>query len=69
MKTTGILLSALLTTAFMFMGKERNQDFYLAALATGWVFFRLTIGNDCPIVLLMDKFGAGGRSCPADHKK
>jgi len=48
MKTTGIIISALVTTAFMFLGKERNPDFYPAALFTGWVFFRLTVGGDAP---------------------
>jgi len=67
MKSLGIIISALLTTAFLFLGKERNSDFYLAALASGWAFFRLTVGSDCPIVWLMARLGAKGLSCPADR--
>jgi len=69
MKTAGIVLSALLTTVFMFLGKERASDFYLAAVFTGWVFFRLAVGSDCPIVWLMSKLGAKGLACPSDYKR
>ncbi|OGR67151.1 MAG: hypothetical protein A2081_04985 [Elusimicrobia bacterium GWC2_61_19] len=69
MKTFGIIVSALLTTAFMFLGKERDPDFYLAALAAGWVFFRLTVGSDCPIVWLMSKLGVKGLACPTAPRK
>ena len=69
MKTFGIIVSALLTAAFMFLGKERNPDFYLASLESGWVFFRLTVGSDCPIVWLMSKLGFKGLACPTNHNK
>ena len=69
MKTSGIIVSALATAAFMFLGKERNPDFYLAALATGWVFFRLAVGSDCPIVWLMSKLGVKGLACSSDPRK
>jgi hypothetical protein len=68
MKTFGIIISALLTTAFMFLGKEMNSDFYLAAVVTAWVFFRLTVGSDCPIVWAMSKLGVKGLACPTDSK-
>ncbi|HAT72319.1 MAG TPA: hypothetical protein DCS63_05840 [Elusimicrobia bacterium] len=69
MKTFGIIISALLTAAFMFLGKERNPNFYLAAMTTGWLFFRLTVGSDCPAVWLMSKLGVKGLACPSDYKK
>jgi hypothetical protein len=69
MKTAGIIVSALATTVFMFLGKERAPDFYLAAIVTGWVFFRLTVGSDCPIVWLMSKLGVKGLACPTDLNK
>ena len=69
MKTFWIVVAALATAAFLFLGKERDGDFYLAALASGWVFFRLTVGSDCPIVWLLGKLGAKGLSCPAELKK
>lgn len=69
MKNAGIVVSALLTTVFLFLGKERNPDFYLAALASGWVFFRLAVGSSCPIVWLMSKLGAKGLSCPSNLRK
>lgn len=69
MKTNGIILSALATTVLLFLGKERGQDYYyLAALATGWLFFRLTVGSDCPIVWLLGKLGVKGLACPADRE-
>lgn len=68
MKTAGIVISALLTTVFLFLGKERVSDFYLAAVVTGWVFFRLTVGSDCPIVWLMSKLGVKGLACPSEDK-
>jgi len=69
MKTAGIVISALLTTVFMFLGKELASDFYLAAVVTGWVFFRLTVGSDCPIVWLMSKLGVKGLACPSDYER
>jgi len=68
MKTTGIILSALATTALLFLGKERSPDYYLPALAAAWVFFRLTIGDDCPIDWLMSKLGVKGLACRADRE-
>jgi hypothetical protein len=67
MKTAGIIISALATTAFLFLAKERNADYYMPALFTGWVFFRLTVGSSCPIVWVMSKLGAKGLACPADR--
>lgn len=68
MKTAGIVLLALATAALLFLGKERARDYYyLAALVTGWGFFRLTVGSDCPIVWLMGKLGVKGLACPADR--
>ena len=54
MKTFGIIISALLTAAFMFLGKERNPNFYLAAMTAVW---------------LMSKLGVKGLACPSDYKK
>lgn len=68
MKTTAIVTAALLTTAFMFMGKGINQNYYLAALATWWAFLLLTVGRDCQIVRLLGRLGVGGLSCPADRE-
>lgn len=67
MKTAAIIVSALATTALLFLGKERDPQFYLGALATGWLFFRLTVGSSCPIVWLMGKLGFKGLACPADR--
>ena len=68
MKKVGIILTALATTALLFLGKERNPHYYLPALATAWAFFRLTIGSDCPIVWLLGKLGAKGLACPSDRE-
>ncbi|HAF96346.1 MAG: hypothetical protein A2021_09175 [Elusimicrobia bacterium GWF2_52_66] len=68
MKITGILAAALLTAAFMVLGKIRSQDFYLAALVSGFVFFRLATGSSCPLAWLLSKLGAKGLSCPSDGK-
>lgn len=67
MKTAGMIIAALATTAFLFMGKEVNQDYYTGALLTGWLFFLLTVGSACPIVWLMGKLGLKGPACPADR--
>ncbi|MBI5744574.1 MAG: hypothetical protein HY952_08500 [Elusimicrobia bacterium] len=67
MKTAGIIISAMATTAFLFLGKENNPDYYMAALLTGWLFFRLTVGSSCPIVWVLSKLGAKGLACPADR--
>lgn len=67
MKTAGIIVSALATAAFLFLGKENDPDYYLAALVAGWVFFRLTVGSSCPLVWLMSKLGAKGLACQADR--
>ncbi len=69
MKTTGILVSVLLTIGFIVLGKVRSQDFYLAALVSGFIFFRLATGSACPLVWLLSKFGVKGLACPADTKK
>lgn len=69
MKNAGITISVLLTAAFIFLGNQRNPDFYLAAMASGFVFFRLTTGSACPLIWLMTKLGAKGLSCPTDFKK
>ena len=69
MKNTGIVISVLLTIAFLFLGNMRDPDFYLAAIVSGMLLFRLTTGSACPIVWLLGKLGVGGLSCPADYKK
>jgi hypothetical protein len=69
MKTIGIQVSILPAIGFMVLGKIRNQDFYLAALGSGFIFFRLVTGSACPLVWLTSKFGVKGLTCPADNKK
>jgi len=69
MKTTGIVISALLTSAFIFLGKVRSQDFYLAAFISGFIFFRLVTGSACPLVWLLSKLGVKGLTCPTDHRR
>jgi len=69
MKTTGIIISVLLTIGFMVLGKMRSQDFHLAALVSGFILFRLITGSACPLVWLLSKFGVKGLTCPADTKK
>lgn len=69
MKTAGIIISVLLTVAFIFLGKERDPDFYLAAILPGMLLFRLITGSACPIVWLLSKLGVSGLSCPTDYKK
>lgn len=67
MKRAGIVISALAASAFLFLAKEKDPRFYLAALPTGWLFFRLTVGSSCPIVWVMGKLGFRGLACPADR--
>lgn len=69
MKYTGIVISALVTAAFIFLGKTRNPDFYLAAVFSGLLLFRLATGSSCPLVWLLTRLGVGGLSCPTDLKK
>jgi small basic protein len=69
MKTAGILVSALLTAAFLYMGKYRGQDYYLAAVLSGFVFFRLATGTACPLVWLLSKLGVKGLACPTEQSK
>lgn len=69
MKTVGIIVAALITIGLMFLGKIRSQDFYLAALISGFIFFRLVTGSACPLVWLLSKFGVKGLACPVDNKK
>ena len=69
MKTAGIVVSALLTAAFIFLGMVRSRDFYLAALISGFIFFRLVTGSACPLVWLLSKLGVKGLACPTDHKR
>ena len=69
MKTIGIIISVLLTAAFIVLGKVRGQDFYLAALISGFVVFRLATGSSCPLVWVLSKLGAKGLACPTDYKK
>lgn len=65
MKRSGIILSAIAAAAFTWLGYARGQDYYLAALIAGFVFFRLATGSACPLVWLMTKLGVKGLSCPA----
>ncbi|OGS10575.1 MAG: hypothetical protein A2234_00645 [Elusimicrobia bacterium RIFOXYA2_FULL_58_8] len=69
MKIFWIVFSALLTAAFTWLGHTQNQDFYLAAVISGFALFRSGTGSACPLVWLFTKLGAGGLSCPADIKK
>lgn len=69
MKRSATILSALATAAFAWLGYARGQDFYLAAMVAGFVFFRLTTGSACPLVWLMTKLGAKGLACPADRRR
>ncbi len=69
MKIAGIIISALLTAAFLFLGKVRNPDFYPAALIAGFVLFRLATGSACPLVWLLSKAGVKGLACPTDYKR
>jgi hypothetical protein len=67
MKRAAIVLSAIATAAFLFLGKESDQNYYLAALLTGWLFFFLAVGSACPAVWLLGKLGVKGLACPADR--
>ena len=69
MKTTGIVISVLLTIGFLVLGRIQSQDFYLAALVSGFIFFRLVTGSACPLVWLLSRLGVQGLGCPADSKK
>ena len=69
MKTAGVVVSVLLTGAFILLGKIRSQDFYLAALISGFVLFRLLTGSACPLVWLLSKMGVKGLACPTDHRR
>ncbi|MCX5791758.1 MAG: hypothetical protein NTY45_05995 [Elusimicrobia bacterium] len=68
MKTAGILISILLTAAFLFLGRQRGPDYYLAAVVSGFVLFRLATDSACPLVWLLGKLGVKGLACPTDIK-
>lgn len=65
---SGLLLSALASAGFGWLGYTRGQDYYLAALVSVFVLLRLATGSSCPLVWLLGKLGAKGLACPADKK-
>ena len=69
MKIIGIIISAALTLAFIVLGSTSSQDFYLAALVSLFVFFRLATGSSCPVVWLLSKLGVKGLTCPTGNNK
>jgi hypothetical protein len=69
MKLTGILLSAAAAAGLAWLGHTRSQDYYLAAMIAGFVFFRLATGSSCPLVWLMSKLGVKGLACPSDLRR
>jgi hypothetical protein len=69
MKIMGIIISAALTLVFLVLGRAGSQDFYLAALVSLFVFFRLATGSSCPVVWLLSKLGVKGLACPTGNNK
>ncbi len=61
MRTAGITAAALAASALMFLGKERDPRFYLAALPALWALFLLSVGRSCPAARLLARLGF----CPA----